>query len=165
VKEITLRSSSEEREVEIARVDSVQLIGALLRTVLQVLLVAQRGLLDRRRIVNRLGLRPSVEEIVSHDRLGLPISFSAVAPVQRRIVLQVALLDSRDPDATRGNLRLHLLPAVLAHRGRVVSESAVVHLRQQRHHLRVQHRREQIRLQRGVSEPFLEAVALVISAL
>ena len=139
----------------------------MLRAVLQILLVARRNLLDRRRIVSRLGLHPrvAVQEVVRHGRLSVPVDFSAVASVQRWVVLQVALLDSGDPDTTWGDLRLHLLPTVLSHRGRIVSESAVVYLRQQRHHLRVEHRGEQIRVQRRVSEPFLEAVALVISAL
>jgi hypothetical protein len=41
------------------------------------------------------------------------------------------------PDTAQGDLRLHLLPTTLAHCSRIVSESTVVYLRQQRCRLRM----------------------------
>ena len=68
------------------------------------------------------------------------------------------LIDSSNLDTTLDNLSLHLLTAILVELGLFLSECSSVHLTEERHHLGVQHRREQVGVQCGMSESFLKAV-------
>ena len=74
------------------------------------------------------------------------------------------LLDTGDLDATSDDMRLHRLAAHVSNLGLHVLDLAVVHLRQQTRHVRVHHRREQLRVERRVAETLLETVARVVVA-
>ena len=74
------------------------------------------------------------------------------------------LLDTGNLDATSDDMRLHRLAAHVSNLGLYVLDLAVVHLRQQTRHVRVHHRREQLRVERRVAETLLEAVARVVVA-
>ena len=72
------------------------------------------------------------------------------------------LIDSSNLDTTLDNLSLHLLTAILVELGLFLSECSSVHLTEERHHLGVQHRREQVSVQCGMTKSFLETVSFDI---
>lgn len=74
------------------------------------------------------------------------------------------LVDGSDFD-TLHNLCLHFLPSVLIQLGVVASDLALIYLAQQPHHVRVEHRREEVCMQRWVPEPLFEFVSPRIRAL
>jgi len=73
------------------------------------------------------------------------------------------LLDTRKPDPTLNDLRVHLFPAVLVQSCLITSDFALIHIPQEGHHLGVKHRREEIRVEGGVPKAFFKAMASCIS--
>ena len=73
-------------------------------------------------------------------------------------------MDTGDLDTTSDDMRLHRLAAHVSNLGLHVLDLAVVHLRQQTRHVRVHHRREQLRVECRVAETLLETVARVVVA-
>ena len=111
--------------------------------------------------VRHLGLR---EQVRRRDGARVPV-VAAVAPVERGVVREVGLLDARDLDAARDDRGLRVLPAHVRQLGALRLDLAVVDLGQERGHVRVHHRREELRVKPRVAEALLEAVPRVVVAL
>ena len=74
------------------------------------------------------------------------------------------LRNTRIPDSSWCNLSFHGLTRVLRQSLLLVSKAAMIDLWEERHHLGVDHRREQLRMERRMTEPFFEATAFTVSA-
>lgn len=75
------------------------------------------------------------------------------------------LINSGDLNTPRHDLGLHLLPTILIQLGMVLSNFTMIHLGKQRHHILMQHGREQLRMQSRMTETLLQPIALGICAL
>ena len=73
-------------------------------------------------------------------------------------------MNTSNPDTIRDDGSLHLLPAHVLHPRALGLELPAVHLREEAGHVRVHHRREELRVERRVPEALLEAVARVVVA-
>lgn len=71
-------------------------------------------------------------------------------------------MHSRNLDAAWQNRCIHFLTAVLARVCRLLFDAPAVYLWEQVHHLRVQHWREELRVERRVAEALLEAPAAAV---
>jgi hypothetical protein len=75
------------------------------------------------------------------------------------------MFNSGKLDTTLNDLSLQFLSTILIQLSLFGINPALIHFSQQRHHLGVQHGREQIRLQSRVTKAFLQSVPFDVGAL
>src|ERR1700676_2097298 len=69
------------------------------------------------------------------------------------------MIHSRKSNSALNNLSFQLLSTIFTQPSLLISNPALIHVSQQRHHLCVQHGREKLRLQCGMAKSFLQPVA------
>jgi len=76
--------------------------------------------------------------------------------------IETNLVNGCNFDTSRYNLGFHLLAAIFVHLGLSTTDLALIYLAKQRHHVLMQHGREQLRIQGRMAKSFLELITLVI---
>lgn len=111
--------------------------------------------------------RGTVAAVVSkdgsrRDGAGVPIQLASVPAIQRWVVLEIPLFDTRNAQTAFDDMCVHLLSAVFAQSRLIAPDLAFVHVTEEGHHLGMEHGRKQLCVERRVTETLFKTVSRVV---